>query len=384
MAKILYLDCSNGISGDMFLGSLIHCGLKIDYLTSELRKVKINGYKLKARKVHRCGIVGVKFDVIYDKRPSHEHTEEKTFKRIVKLINNSGLARAVKCRAMEIFANLADAESAAHGVPREKVHFHEVADIDSIVDILGAVIAVEKLGIETIYSSVVTLANPAPATAYLLEGIKVVFSGIQHELVTPTGAAILKTFSCGFGGFPPMKILKVGYGAGSADIQGHPNLLRAIIGERTDAFRTDTVTVLETNIDDMSPHAYEYLMERVLEAGALDIYLTGVIMKKSRPGCLVTVITESSKVDAVAAIIFKETSTFGIRRYQATRQKLHRKIIEVGTKYGKIGVKLGYLADRLKIAAPEYDDCKKIARERKVSFRQVWREAEIAAWKDTD
>ena len=181
-----------------------------------------------------------------------------------------------------------------------------------------------------------------------------------------------------------MKILKVGYGAGSADIQGHPNLLRAMIGEKADAFETDTVTILETNIDDMSPQAYEYLMERALEAGALDIYLTGVIMKKSRPGCLITVLTEPSKADAIAAIIFKESSTFGIRRHQMTRQRLHRKIIEVTTKYGKIGVKLGYLADKLKIVAPEYNDCKKIAKERKVSFRQVWREAERAAWKDTD
>jgi uncharacterized protein (TIGR00299 family) protein len=384
MTKVLYLDCPSGISGDMFLGSLIHCGLKIDHLTSELRKAKIGGYRLKARKVNRGGIVGVKFDVIYDKGPSREHTEEKTFKGIVKLINNSGLSRAVKCRAIEVFTNLADAESAAHGVPRDKVHFHEVGDIDSIVDILGAAIAIEKLGIEEVYSSVVAVANPAPATAYLLKGMKAAFSGIRHELVTPTGAAILKTFSRGFGDAPPMKILKAGYGAGSADIQGHPNLLRAMIGERTDAFETDTVTILETNIDDMNPQSYEYLMEKALQAGALDIYLTGVIMKKSRPGCLVTVVTEPSKADAIAAVIFEETSTFGVRRYQATRQKLHRKIIEVATKYGNIDVKLGYLADKLKIVAPEYESCKKIAKERKVPLRKVWREAENAAWKSID
>jgi len=383
MTKILYLDCPSGISGDMFLGSLIHCGLKVDDLASELRKVKINGYKLKARKVDRGGIVGVKFDVIYDKGPGREHAEEKTFKRITKLIKASGLTESVKRRAMEIFTNLADAESAAHGVPREEVHFHEVADIDSIVDIVGAAIAVEKLGIGEVYSSVVTLAKPAPATSYLLEGIKVAFSGIRHELVTPTGAAILKTFSRGFGEAPPMKVLKVGHGAGSADIQGSPNLLRAIIGEKTGGFETDTVAVLETNIDDMNPQAYEYLMERVLGAGALDIYMTGVIMKKSRPGCLVTVLTEPSKADAVAAIIFEETSSFGVRRHQALRQKLHRKIIEVATKYGKISVKLGYFADRLKIVAPEYDDCKRIAKDRKVPFWRVRREAERAAWKDT-
>ena len=398
MTRILYLDCGSGISGDMFLGSLIHCGLKIDYLTSELRKIKIGGYKLKEHKVNRGGIVGVRFDVIYNKNNTLQHAEEKTFKGIVKLINNSGLASAVKRRAIEVFTNLAEAESAAHGIPREKVHFHEVGDVDSIADIVGAAVAVEKLEIDEIYSSAVTLGsgridvhgvsypNPAPATAYLLKNIKVDFSEIQHELVTPTGAAILKTFSRGFGEAPPMKILKVGYGAGSSDIPGRPNLLRAIIGEKTDMFETDTVTILETNIDDMNPQGYEYLMERVLEAGALDIYLTGVIMKKSRPGCLITVLTEPSKADDIARIIFEETSSFGVRRYQATRQKLHRKIIEVTTKYGKISVKLGYLApsDKLKIVAPEYDDCKKIAKERKVSFRQVWREAERAAWKDTD
>lgn len=384
MKKILYLGCGSGISGDMFLGSLIHCGLKIDYLTSELRKVKIDGYKLKERKVDRCGIVGVKFDVSYDKHRTHGHTEEKTFKGIIKLINNSGLASAVKHKASEIFTNLAEAESAAHGVPREKVHFHEVGNIDSIVDIVGAAIAVEKLEIDEIYSSVVTLGSTAPAAAYLLKGVKVDFSDVQYELVTPTGAAILKTFCRGFGEAPPMKVLKVGYGAGSSDIPGRPNLLRAMLGEKTDAFEGDTVCVLETNIDDMNPQGYEYLMERVLEAGALDIYLTGVIMKKSRPGCLVTVLTEPSKADAIAGILFEETSSLGIRRYQVTRQKLHRKIIEVATKYGKINVKLGYLAGKLKTATPEYEDCKRIAKNKKIPLRDVRREAERAAWKDTD
>lgn len=393
MNKILYLDCGSGISGDMFLGSLIHCGLKIDYLTSELRKIKINGYSLKARKVIRCGISGVKFDVIYDRHKTHEHTEEKTFRGILKLINDSSLAGPIKRRAAEIFTNLAQAESAAHGIPAGKVHFHEVGDIDSIVDIAGAAIAVEKLEIGEMYSSVVALGsgrinvhgasypNPAPATAYLLKDIKAVFSDIRHELVTPTGAAILKTFCRGYGEAPPMKILKVGYGAGSRDIPERPNLLRAMVGEKADTVETDTVIVLETNIDDMNPQGYEYLIDRVMEAGALDIYLTGVIMKKSRPGCLVTVLAEPSKADAVSDIIFKETSSFGIRRYQAARQKLERKIIEVTTKYGKVSVKLGYLAGRLNNMAPEYEDCKRIAGEKKIPFRQVRKEAENAAWK---
>jgi len=291
MSKILYLDCSSGISGDMFLGALIDCGVKIDYLTFQLRKVKINGYNLKAHKVIRNGIVGTKFDVICKGAGGHHKT--RTFKNIVKLIDDSGLAGEVKEKAISVFKNLADSEISVHGVHKRDIHFHEVGDIDSIVDIIGSCIAVRRLKIEEIYSSPLksgsgqisvggsAYPNPAPATIDLLKKAQVKFSDLPYELVTPTGAAILKTFSNGFGEIPMMKILKVGYGAGTHELSNQPNLLRAVIGERKDGFGSDLVTVIETSIDDMNPQNYEYLMERIFEVGALDAYLTPVIMKKS-------------------------------------------------------------------------------------------------------
>ncbi|MFH0771458.1 MAG: nickel pincer cofactor biosynthesis protein LarC [Candidatus Omnitrophota bacterium] len=393
MKKILYLDCYSGISGDMFLGSLIELGLNIDYLTSELRKIKIKNYKLECRKVKRNGIAGTKFDVVCGRGHSHEHAEEKTFSGIVNLISNSALSKEVKEKSVRIFTNLAQAESVAHGISRDKVHFHEVGDVDSIVDIVGACMGIEKLGIGEIYSSRISsgsgrisahggsFPNPAPATAYLLEGAKVDFLEIQYELVTPTGAAIVKTLSKDFGEIPSMRILKVGYGAGTYEIPNQPNLLRSIIGEKTEACYSDVIMVIETNIDDMSPQTYEYLIERCLAAGALDAYLTPVIMKKSRPGCVVTILAEPSKAEAVSEIMFKETTTFGIRRYPVLRKKLDRRVIKVKTGYGEARVKLGYLEDKLKIISPEYDDCKRIAGSKGISFRAAFKEAESAAAK---
>jgi len=389
MSKILYLDCSSGISGDMFLGALIDCGVKIDYLTFQLRKVKINGYNLKAHKVIRNGIVGTKFDVICKGAGGHHKT--RTFKNIVKLIDDSGLAGEVKEKAISVFKNLADSEISVHGVHKRDIHFHEVGDIDSIVDIIGSCIAVRRLKIEEIYSSPLksgsgqisvggsAYPNPAPATIDLLKKAQVKFSDLPYELVTPTGAAILKTFSNGFGEIPMMKILKVGYGAGTHELSNQPNLLRAVIGERKDGFGSDLVTVIETSIDDMNPQNYEYLMERIFEAGALDAYLTPVIMKKSRPGCVVTILAEPTKADAISKVVFEETTSLGIRRYQATRCKLGRKIAEVETRYGKVKVKLGFFGNELKTIAPEYEDCKRIAKSKRLPFRHIYEEAKSKA-----
>lgn len=389
MTKILYLDCSSGISGDMFLGSLIDCGVKIDYLTKELRRVKINGYTLKAYKVNRNGLIGTKFDVIYKKYAGC--LKRRAFKGIIKLINDSSLVSVIKVKAISVFNNLADSESAVHGVTKRDVHFHEVGDIDSIVDIVGSCIAIKKLGIDKVYSSPLNLGfgrisvggniypNPAPATINLLKDYEVKFSAIPYELVTPTGAAILKTFSNGFGEIPSMKILKIGYGAGTYEIPNQPNLLRAIIGEKVKSFETDVVTVIETNIDDMNPQAYEYLMERAFEAGALDVYLNPVIMKKSRPGCVVTILAEPKKAEAISKVIFGETTSLGIRQYQATRLKLNRKVVKINTTYGNAKVKLGFLEDELKIIAPEYEDCKRIAKSKGLPFRQIYAEVESVA-----
>ena len=381
MKRILYLDCASGISGDMFLGSLIDCGLELNRLASQLRKMKIGGYSLKARKVTRAGIAGTKFDVVYKKHHAHE---DKTFKGIIKAIKSSALASRVKEKAAAVFTNLAGAESKAHGLPVKKVHFHEVGDIDSVVDIVGACIALEELEIGDVYCSRLVVANPAPATGYLLQGFDIAITGMPYELVTPTGAAILKTFSKSQIDMPPMKILKTGYGAGSREIPGRPNLLRSIIGVQGPAGAgqvngdTDVVTVIESNIDDMNPQIYEYLVDRLFEAGALDVYITPTIMKKSRPACVLTVLAEPSKADILSEVIFEEASTFGLRRYTAERRRLERKIVEVKTKYGKIKVKLGFFKNVLSTYSPEYEDCKKIAKLKRIPFSAVRREAEAA------
>lgn len=388
MKKILYLDCPSGISGDMFLGSLLDCGLELKRLSSQLRKMKIGDYSLRTRKVIRAGITGIKFDVIYKKHSSRElgHPENKTFRGIVKAIKSSALSGWVKERAEAVFTNLAQAESRAHGVPIKKVHFHEVGDIDSVVDIVGACIALEELEIGEVYRSCITVANPAPAAVYLLQGLDIAVSGSPYESVTPTGAAILKTFSRPQADMPPIKMLKAGYGAGSREIPGRPNLLRSIIGEVRGPSRsegqadgdTDIVTILETNIDDMNPQVYGYLIDRLFEAGALDVYVTPAIMKKSRPACVLTVLAAPSKAEVLSEVIFEEAPTFGLRRYTAERRKLERKIVAVNTKYGNIKVKLGFLKNALKTYSPEYEDCKRVARLKGIPFSAVRREAEAA------
>lgn len=386
--KILYLDCTSGISGDMFLGALIDCGLKLNHLSWQLSKMRIGRYTLKARRVKRGGITGIKFDVLYGRHNGRGHTREKTLKHIVKAIRDSTLPLRVKERSIAVFTNLANAESRAHGITPDKIHFHEVGDIDSVVDIVGACIGMEYLAIDEVFTSRIVsgtgtvsvhgavLPNPAPATAYLLRGLDVSIEDIPYEMVTPTGAAILKAFSERRDRLPALAILKVGYGAGRLEIPGRANLLRAMVCERADKYAGDTVTLLETNIDDMNPQVYGLLVEELLKKGALDAYLTPVIMKKSRPGCVLTVVCEPNDADAFSEIIFRETPTFGIRYKTSERKKLDRKIVEVMTKYGKIRVKLGFFKGKLKTISPEYDDCVKAAELKGAAFMDIRREAE--------
>ncbi len=399
--KILRLDCRSGISGDMFIGALIGCGLDIGRLESGLRRMKIGKYRISARKVKRSGIAGVKFDVEYKKHQVHEHTEEKTFAGISRAIRASGLSARVKEMSIAVFTNLAKAEAKAHGTVPAKVHFHEVGDIDSVVDIVGACIGMEALGVERVFASGIVsgsgtvlvhgavFPNPAPATAYLLEGFDITIEDTPFEIITPTGAAILKTFSAGrgSGNIPGCRILRSGYGAGSLEIPGHANLLRAMLCE-TEAEgpaagpHDARVTILETNIDDMNPQVYSYLTQKLLDAGALDVYVTPVIMKKSRPGCVLTVISGKNDAQRLTEMIFEETPTFGIRRHDAERDVLGRKIVEVNTKYGNIRVKLGFSNRKLITVSPEFDDCAKAAKKAKVSFARVRREALDAARRD--
>jgi uncharacterized protein (TIGR00299 family) protein len=395
--KILRLDCPSGISGDMFIGALLDCGLEKKELLSGLRKIKIGRYEIRTRRVKRAGIAGVKFDVICDKHHCNEHAEGKTFKGIANTIRKSSLSGRVKEMSLSVFTNLAKAEAKAHGVALDDVHFHEVGDIDSVVDIVGSCIGLEALGIERVFASSIVsgtgtvnvhgaaFPNPAPAAAYLLQGLDVTIEDVPFELITPTGAAILKTFSevrrTRRSHPGEIRILKTGYGAGTLEIPGRANLLRAMVCVVPEAsvLRDGRVAVLETNIDDMNPQVYGYLMGKLFERGALDVYFTPVIMKKSRPGCVLTVIAEKKDTDIFSKIIFEETPTFGIRYHTVERTVLDRKIVEVNTKYGNIRAKISFGNGKLKTVSPEYDDCVRAAKKTGAAFNQVRREAESSA-----
>jgi len=326
---------------------------------------------------------GKKFQVTV----SGDKVEERSLNRIFGLIEKSNLEEKVKERSREIFKRLGMAEAKAHGRKLETIHFHEVGAVDSIVDIVGSLIGLQMLKIDKVYSSPLSLGRgwvdcqggrlpvPVPATVELLKEVPVLPSGEGNELVTPTGAAIITTLAGSFGPPPPMKMEAIGYGAGARNLENRPNLLRVVIGESLDEYEQDEVTVIETNIDDLNPQVYGYLQERLLEAGALDVFLTSVQMKKGRPGTLVTVLAPSSSVDALSAIIFAETSSLGVRTYRAQRRKLSREVKEIKTKYGKIRVKIAGIKGKGQQVAPEYEDCRKIAQRKGIAFREVYEEA---------
>ncbi len=385
--KILYFDCFSGISGDMTLGAFLDAGLKIGVLRRELKRLKLGGYEISAKRVKRGGIMGTKFDCAIKARPaggSHAHSELKS---ILRLIEKSAMPKPVKETAALIFTTLGKAEAAAHGCPLEDVHFHEVGNVDSIVDIVGAAIAIHELGIEKISSSAVVLGKgyaltqagilpvPSPATMALLKGIPVSMARVEAEIVTPTGASILKALCGGFGPMPAMRPSMVGYGAGSAKLKEMPNMLRVVIGDSADSYGTDSIFVVETNIDDMSPQVFEYLFERLFKEGALDVYITPIQMKKSRPAFCLSVIAKEHVLEKIAAIIFEETSSIGLRYHKADRLKLERRAVNVRTKYGDIRMKVASGPGGIIKSSPEYDDCLSIAKKNKIPFELVYEEA---------
>lgn len=383
--KILYFDCFSGIAGDMVLGSLIDAGLDIDILSRELKKLKVKGIGLKASRVMRGELSGTKLDVIV-KDPALTHTH-RSLAYILKLIDDSSLNERIKNDAKKIFNLIAKAESGIHGVSAGKVRLHELGEIDSIVDIVGCAIAVDALGIEQIYSSVVNLGRtiinskggvlpvPSPASLDILKGVPVKILDIEAELVTPTGSGILKALSKGFGKMPQMEISSVGYGAGAKELAEIPNMLRVIIGETVKAFSEDSIFVAETNIDDMNPQNFEYLFERLLKGGALDVYTANIQMKKSRPAFKLTVLADRTNLKKLSSIIFSETTSSGIRYYEAARFKLERKTAEVGTRFGRVKVKLNTGPGDILTASPEYEECVKLARANKVPLKTVYDEA---------
>lgn len=382
--KIAYFDCFSGISGDMTLGALVDLGLDQGYIKSELLKLKLDGYKLSFTNVKKHGISGTKAQVdLLHQDHSDRHHHGRHLSDIKKLIEDSELDDNIKQKAISIFVSLGEAEAKVHDVDIEEVHFHEVGAVDSIVDIVGSVIGITALNIEKIYSSPLPLGGgfaksshgvipiPAPATVELLKGIPIRETNIQSELVTPTGAAIIATLSSGFGSIPEMVVENVGYGAGNKDFSEQPNMLRIIAGKSAETLDNDSITVIETNIDDMSPQLYDMLMDRLFELGALDVFLTPIIMKKNRPAIKLTVILDKSDVQRACLCILKETTTMGLRIYETKRKKLSREIKELKTKYGIVRVKLGKIGDEVIKVIPEYDDCKKLATENNVSIMHI-------------
>ncbi len=367
--RIAYFDCFSGCSGDMILGALVDAGLSLEVLRSEIARLKLPGVDLKAEKVRRGALVGTRVQVITppDPRP-HRHLSD-----ILALLERSDLPETALAPVRRIFERLGEAEAAVHGLPVERIHFHEIGAVDTIVDVTGAIVGLNALEIQEIHASALNLGGgrvqtahgdlpvPAPGTAHLLRGVPVYGSPVEAELTTPTGAAIVSTLAKGFGPLPPQQISLVGYGAGSLDLAHRPNLLRLIVGERIDDLDRDDVTVVEANIDDMNPQLFEPLMEALFAAGALDVFLTPIIMKKSRPATVISAIVPAGLEEGIGPILLSYSSTFGVRFRRMQRQTLPREVLTVETPFGQVRVKVGRLQGRPIHLAPEYEDCRRLA-----------------------
>ena len=378
--KIAYFDCFSGISGDMIIGALIDLGLDADFLKKELEKLNLRNYKIEARKIVKNGISATKFDVI----GGESHHEERNLKEINEIIEKSKLDNEIKSTIKKIFLKIGNAEAKIHNKSIDKIHFHEIGAIDAIIDVAGAVIGLKKLGIEKIYCSKLNVGTgfvdfshgkfpvPAPATAEILKNVPVYNNNVEAELVTPTGAAIITTLAEKFGEMPEIEVEKIGYGAGTKDL-AHPNVLRIFIGEKNEG--SESINVIEANIDNMNPEFYPYIMDSLMENSALDANLTNIIMKKGRPAVKLTVLAEIMDTDKLCKIIFNETTTLGLRIYPASRKKLDREIKTIKTKYGNVKVKISKSGKEIMNTAPEYEDCARIARIKKIPLKKVYEEA---------
>jgi len=379
--RTAYFDCFSGISGDMTLGALIDAGLSIKELKSHLSKLPIDNYDITAKKVKKNGISATKVDVIVKGRQ-----KERRLSDIRKIINNSSLDKTIKEKASSVFERLARAEARVHKTITNAVHFHEVGAVDAIIDIVGAVIGLHLLGIENICASSINtgtgfirsahgiLPVPGPAAAELLKGIPVYSTDTKMELTTPTGAAIISTLSKDFGPMPRIDIKAIGYGAGTFNSPDMPNLLRIFVGEMKNPAKEENTILLETNIDDMNPQLYEYVMEKLFASGALDVYLTPIIMKKGRPATMLSVLSNRDDIKVLSDIIFRETTSIGLRVQEIGRIKVEREIKEIKTKYGKIRVKIAFDDKEMLGINPEYEDCKRIAVKKGIPLKKVMEE----------
>jgi uncharacterized protein (TIGR00299 family) protein len=396
LAKTLYFDCFSGASGDMILGALLDLGLPLEALRAALGSLAIEYGEVTAERVSRAGVAATKFRLIEKAgEPAaggQQHTHHH-LKHIIAAIRRSSLVPASQDRAVQLFERLAGAEAAIHDTPIERVHLHEVGALDSIIDIVGAVYGFEWFGIEDVVSSPLNVGGgtvqcahgvfpvPAPATARLLLNVPVYGNGTS-ELVTPTGALLITAYAREFGPVPAMRLERMGYGAGDRDPKETPNVLRIMVGERAGAAAAERIVTIECEIDDMNPQLFGPLMDKLSEAGALDVFYAAVQMKKNRPGTLVTVIAHPGKRDAIAGVLFAHTTTIGVRYQEMLRDRLDREMQTVETPLGPIRFKVATRDGRVLNAAAEFDDCARIAAERAVPIKDVQAIA-TRAWLET-
>ncbi len=393
--KIAYFDLIGGASGDMILGALLDAGLPLDALRSELNALHLTGWSLETERVTRFGIAATRALV---------HTEEgapaRAFAEIIALLAQSKLTPAIRAASENILRRIGAVEARIHNAPLDEIHLHELGGLDTIIDIVGAVAGLQHLGIEKVYCSPFPLARglieishgvfplPAPATVALIQDKNAPIAGIggNFETVTPTGAAILTTLADTFGELPALTLRALGYGAGGRDDATRPNLLRVFLGEMAaDSSRigVETVTILETNVDDMNPQFYDHVIARLFEHGALDVTLSPIQMKKNRPGTLLRVVCRSDTAAELRAILFEETTTLGIREQSVMRYALPREIVTVQTRFGILRAKMARRPDQSVTIAPEYDDCVRAADQFHVPLRQVWEEVVAKAREST-
>ena len=380
--RVLYFDCFAGISGDMTIGALIDLGIDVESLKQQLASLGLTGYQIKIDRVERSGIAATKFDVIVEQslQPARHLAE------IREIIDNSNLSELARLRSIKAFERLAEAEARAHGTTVDEVHFHEVGAIDSIIDVVGAMIGVEMLGVDRFIASPLRVGHgsvkaahgllpvPAPGTAEILRGAPIYAGRIEGEFVTPTGAAIVTSLCQSYGVLPAVSIERIGYGAGSRNPEGFPNALRILLCELSDQTASEpenSVVVIETNIDDMNPQVYEHVLKMAFKIGALDAFITPVQMKKSRPGVLLTVLSEPDLVNSVIDMLLAETTTLGVRYYEAKRRVLARVIETVETQYGSVRVKVASAGGRKLHFQPEHEDCLRLAESAGVPLIEV-------------
>jgi uncharacterized protein (TIGR00299 family) protein len=387
-----YLDCFSGISGDMFVGALLDLGLPLESLLAELKKIPLGCYEFKRTRAVRGHLAGTRIEILIPAEQPHRKLAD-----IEGLIAHSALSAGVQEQVLKVFRRLAEAEGKLHNMPPEQVHFHEVGAMDSILDIVGTCVGLELLDIAQLTCSPVNVGSgsvlaahgslpvPAPASLELLKDVPIYSSGVEGELVTPTGAALITTLAAGFGPIPAMKVERIGYGAGAREIPGQPNLARLLLGQSAEPVAAqpgapgdEVVSVIEANVDDMSPQLYGFFIDQALAAGALDVTCTPIQMKKNRPGILLSVLCTPEKCDALAQMLFEQTTSIGVRIYEARRKVLERELVSVETPYGAVKVKVARRDGKVLNVAPEYEDCQRLATEKGVPLKQVMAAAQAA------